>query len=363
MPRPAIAAQSDKALNCYHQKLSWKIKKVDWSSDESLYLKLKTKIPGSSSIVPQVLGLTNPHLGGCASISRQRKSIGFLTQWPNVVDLNKLSMEAFFTIKLDDGSSVSIHCDKIKRIVHEDINWNQVNVSKKVALDPELLYDDEGCFIIEAELKVTQEEPNNEENSRKSDFAKDMGGIFSDMKTSDVVVVAGAEKFHCHKNILSARCEVFKNMLAPNTIESESSTIEVKEVPAVAVESMLKYIYTGEVPDDPEKLTLDLLNLADMYLLDHLKENCLKSLMERLDVVSCISTFIMVADRYMQSVGNLKEMVMKFMKCKAEEVVELEDWDKFVDNHAALAKEVLRSMVKGVKEKHKCQFCVISYGE
>jgi len=45
------------------------------------------------------------------------------------------------------------------------------------------------------------------------------------LPTSDVVVVAGEEKFYCHKIILSARCEVFKNMLAPNTIESETNTI------------------------------------------------------------------------------------------------------------------------------------------
>ena len=45
-------------------------------------------------------------------------------------------------------------------------------------------------------------------------------------------------------SIQKLRCEVFKNMLAPNTLESESSTIEVKEVPTEAVGNMLKYIYT-----------------------------------------------------------------------------------------------------------------------
>jgi hypothetical protein len=52
---------------------------------------------------------------------------------------------------------------------------------------------------------------------------------------------------------------------------------------------MLKFIYNGEFADDPEKLTLDLLNLADMYLLDRLKGACLKR------IVSCISTFIMAS--------------------------------------------------------------------
>ena len=152
-------------------------------------------------------------------------------------------------------------------------------------------------------------------------------------------------------------------MLAPNTLESELNTIEVKEAPAEAVASMLKYIYSGEVPVDPEKLTPDLLNLAEMYLLDRLKEACLKSLIERLDVASCISTFIM-ADRYAPSGGNLREMVIKFMKCKAEEVVAQKDWDTLVVNHPSLATEMMRAIVRGSDEKHKkCQFCVISCDE
>ena len=90
-------------------------------------------------------------------------------------------------------------------------------------------------------------------------------------------------------------------MLAPITVESETNTIKVMDVPAEAVESMLKYIYNGEVPDDPDKLTIDLLNAAEMYLLDFLKDACLKSLIERLEVSSCVSTFIM-ADSMEQEV-------------------------------------------------------------
>jgi hypothetical protein len=68
-----------------------------------------------------------------------------------------------------------------------------------------------------------------------------------------------------------------------------------------------------------------------------------------------------MADRYSLSGGDFKELVMKFMTCKAEEVVEKEDCDKLMDNHPALAKELMRTMAKGIKEKHSCQFCVLLY--
>ena len=256
------------------------------------------------------------------------------------------------SINLDNG----IKCDQTGSD-DETEQYNAVQTLKFIKLDHELLQDPDGCFIIEAELKVNQEATINEE---KSEFVKDIEGIFSDIKTSDVVVIAGSERFHCHKNILSTRCDVFKNMLTPNTLESELNTIEVKGAPAEAVASMLKYIYKGEVSNDPEQLSVDLLNLAEIYLLDGLKEVCLKSLVDRLDVSSCISTFIM-ADRYMPSRGDMKEIVIKYMKCKVEEVVALEDWKKLVVNHPSLATELMRALVKGSKEKHKCQFCVISY--
>ena len=71
-----------------------------------------------------------------------------------------------------------------------------------------------------------------------------------------------------------------------------------------------------------------------------------------------------MADRYLPSGGgNLREVVIKFMKCKAGEVVDLEDWDKLWDSHRDLAKELMRVIAKGSKEKHKCQFCVVSYNK
>ena len=185
MARPPIAAHSDQALNCYHQTLCWKIGKEDWGSVGFLFLQLKTKIPGSSGVPVALPGWPSPHLGGCVSFGRGRASLEFLTQWPKDVNHNKIRLDAVFFIKLDDGSSVRIKCDEIKRTEHG--NWNRVSVWKKVRLDPELLYDAEGFFTIEAELMVDQEESNDEENPKKSDFVKDIGGIFSEMRNSIVI--------------------------------------------------------------------------------------------------------------------------------------------------------------------------------
>jgi len=350
----SILPQSDQALNSYHQKLSWKISEAQWRLKEQLYLQLKKKIPGSSPRSPKNKGWPDPYPGGCVFVGRD--AVEFVTRWPKDMDLNMISLDAVITINIDDKNSASFKCDELYSL--EGKHDNFVTKRKMIKLDHELLYDAERCFTIEAELKVTN--VGDGEKPEMTAFVKDVQSIFGDVINSDVVIIAGKEKFHCHKNILSARCEVFKNMLSPNTLESESNTIEVKEVTPEAVESMLKFIYTGEVPDDPEKLTIDLLNITEMYLLDHLKEACLTSLVEKLEVSSCITTFIM-ADRYVSggSGGRLRELLIKFMRCKAEEVVETDNWDKLMDNHPALAKELVRAIVKRGKERHKCQFCVV----
>ena len=59
--------------------------------------------------------------------------------------------------------------------------------------------------------------------------------------------------------------------------------------------------------------------------------------------------------------GEVRKKVVMFMKCKAAEIVDLEDCKKLVDNYPALTVELLNIIAKGSKEKHRCQFCVVSY--
>ena len=69
----------------------------------------------------------------------------------------------------------------------------------------------------------------------------------------------------------------------------------------------------------------------------------------------------MLVDRYMPQDWNLREVVIKYIQCNATEVVEVEDWDKLLDSNRALAKELMRAIAGRSKEKHKCQFCVVTY--
>ena len=342
----SIQPESDEVVT-YHQKLSWKITEENWNN-KPLICQLKTKIPGSM-----------PPPGGHIGI--YDKSIVFTTYWPKDVDIGKIHVEAVFSLKSNDTeSSVDIKCHKVTTREFDDCRG--LAVFKIVKINPENIYNEERSFTLEAELLVDMNDPNK--NHLKKDYFKepnslvnDIKSIFHDVKNSDFKIVAEDETFQCHKNILSARSDVLKNMLAHDTQESRTNTLVTKDVPANTVEDMLKYIYTGEIP---ENLSSYLLHIADFYQLDSLKEACVENLLESLDVRSCISTFIMV-DRYFPQGGELRENVVLFMKCKAEEVVDMKDWDKLMATYPSLAKELVKAIAKGVKEKHKCQFCLVSY--
>jgi hypothetical protein len=64
-------------------------------------------------------------------------------------------------------------------------------------------------------------------------------------------------------------------MLQGNTLENLSNKVTIRDSSACAVDEMLNYIYTRELPKTlSEELNLALLELSDMYGLEILKDFC-----------------------------------------------------------------------------------------
>jgi len=330
----------------FRQTVSWKISKEEWDREGKVYLELLSVIPGTYEIEAGTLadGWQDPYPGGSVLIDTQR--IVFETEWSNDVDLDRIHVDAKFKVETSDGKCVVElkGCPTGKDVddLGGENEFKRMNFTTFVSLNTDLLFDENGFFMIEADLLVEIKRKEAEKPSviNSNSYMEEIKNFFDD-KNSDVVVVVGDKEFKCHKAILSARSEVFKNTLAHNTVESNSNTIEIRETPPKAVEDMLKYIYSGDVPQDPMSLTTDLLHIASMHQLHPVVEACLKNLVEGLDVPSCIST-LMLVDRYLPQDQNMREMVIMFMQCKAKEVVEEEDMIKLIKSNPVLAQELIR---------------------
>jgi len=226
--------------------------------------------------------------------------------------------------------------------------------------DEQQLYDEERGFYLDVSIIIQVKDSRHVSDissiipASMGDFVRDMQSIVGHEGTTDFSITCNGKKFMCHKNVLSARSEYFKKMFESNTIEKIMNNLDIKASSYTAVGKMLWYIYSGEQPyllyyQD----IVDLLQLADMYMLKTLKLNCGETIINHLTIDNCISSFIIIS-RYFPANARLKELVKLFLRCKAMQVVESEDWEKL---DKEFQREVVRAMVQGGKEVHDCLFC------
>ena len=71
------------------------------------------------------------------------------------------------------------------------------------------------------------------------------------------------------------KSEVFAIMFAGDTLESKNKLVHIEDVPFKAMESMLRYVYTGNI-HQKRKFSeyLDLMQAADKYQIPNLKADC-----------------------------------------------------------------------------------------
>ncbi|KAJ1520319.1 hypothetical protein ONE63_004518 [Megalurothrips usitatus] len=86
----------------------------------------------------------------------------------------------------------------------------------------------------------------------------------------DVVFVADGREFHAHKAVVSARSAVFHSMFGSTFLEARDGRAVIEGVSANAFDKFLEFLYLDHISDWGE-LELELLQLADRYMVDHLK--------------------------------------------------------------------------------------------
>ena len=83
------------------------------------------------------------------------------------------------------------------------------------------------------------------------------------------------ETFYCHKIMVSMGSPVFEAMLTnQNTKEAIENHIEISDIDADTIRSVLHFLYTGNIPND--LITTQLLGAADKY---HTLFNCIFNLL------------------------------------------------------------------------------------
>eukprot|EP00092_Neocalanus_flemingeri_P095181 GFUD01121090.1.p1 GENE.GFUD01121090.1~~GFUD01121090.1.p1 ORF type:complete len:361 (-),score=82.37 GFUD01121090.1:66-1148(-) len=338
----------------YHQWLSWKITEEAWNSDAKLVLKLRTKIPGTRNPTG-----TSVITGGFIELNPgKHRLICFGSFWPKEVKEENINIETIF--KMKKGSEVRYVLKDLvftqRSNLNVNINDKNVNtmMNNRTALPnpSEIdLYDENKVFVIEADILIKKYLEVFDSSIAPGRFVKDMKSIMKLEDISDLVIVCHGKVFKCHKTILCARSDVFKKMLSGDTLENLNREVPIEDSSAEAVDEMLKYIYTGEIPDYDKLgvLNIELLHLAEKYHLDPLKFACGGSIVTSLTISTCISDFITV-ERYFPPDSSVRKKVDQFLRCNAEQVVECEAWDDLVKKFPEVSRDLVRAMVKRGKD-------------
>lgn len=158
-------------------------------------------------------------------------------------------------------------------------------------------------------------------------------------QNSDVKLVVGASTFPCHSNILAARSPVFAAMFTHDMLESRQGQVDIPDLSAVTLQSLLDWVYGSPLPKT--RLTPHLLAAADKYDLADLKSLCETSLSRTLSLTSCLETIIL-ADQH--SATKLKSAALAFIVKNLATIVSDAGWQVQLAGHPHLMAQIIQSM-------------------
>ena len=138
--------------------------------------------------------------------------------------------------------------------------------------------------------------------------------------------VCGDKEFKVHRVLLGARSEVFKAMFGHDaTLESQTGRVEIIDFSPKTISSLLKFVYSDEVPYD--EIDLDLLSASHKYMIRPLFNSCQQYLSVRLKLENAVQLFT-ASIKYDAKV--LKEAANSFIMENFDKIKEMPEWGKFV---------------------------------
>ena len=124
-------------------------------------------------------------------------------------------------------------------------------------------------------LVLSKAEIMDKQKVQKSFNANDFQQYRENKSLCDVNLIVENTSFPCHKLVLSANCDYFKNMFSGYFAEADKKEITIGEISADIFKIVLDYIYYQEISLAEENVR-QLLGASCMLLLTDLKKSCVK---------------------------------------------------------------------------------------
>ncbi|KAJ1523231.1 hypothetical protein ONE63_001113 [Megalurothrips usitatus] len=159
----------------------------------------------------------------------------------------------------------------------------------------------------------------------------------------DVVLAVGDRTFPAHKLILQASSPVFDRMFTGDSFkESREHRVDIKDTSPPVFEKFLELLYLGEV-EEWEGHELELLELCDRYLVNHLKAVCEKRF-DKMDSRTALGVLTFAAQRPYVSSDLRRKAARVAMEDGA--LCSKPEWKAFEDSCGVVADVLREALVK-----------------
>ena len=167
--------------------------------------------------------------------------------------------------------------------------------------------------------------------------------LLDDKELTDMTIKCKGEDFPCHSLVLSARSPVFKAMFQANMMESETKVVKIEDIEPAVVAELLHFIYTGGTNENTsQEIYLELLEAADKYDLDSLKEICEEYLCSGLGINNAVE-YLILGD--MCQAQKLRENALRQVAANMASIVKTESYQK-LKQYPDILIEIPRAMIE-----------------
>ncbi|XP_069479198.1 kelch repeat and BTB domain-containing protein 4 [Ambystoma mexicanum] len=151
---------------------------------------------------------------------------------------------------------------------------------------------------------------------------------------ADVTISVEGKEFQLHRLVLSAQSCFFRSMFTSNLKEAHNRVIELQDVSAAVFQLLVDYIYHGTVKLSVEELP-ETYEVADMYQLTCLFEECSRFLVRTVQVKNCLQV-MWLADQHSDH-----ELYTAAKHCAKSHLAQLQDTEEFLNLPLRLLTDII----------------------
>ena len=167
--------------------------------------------------------------------------------------------------------------------------------------------------------------------------------LFMAKSTCDMKIICEGKTFDCHKCVLCCQSDVFEAMfLNIETIEAISGEVEINDIQADTMETLLYFLYNEEVKET-KLINAKLLCAADKYNLIGLMGVCTEYLKKNLCFENAVDVLVAA---HLTNQKDLFDTTSTFVKKNEGSLKKTSTWKEFKKTNPTIATDILSSILK-----------------